>query len=68
MMSSSASTPGWSFETNDYRSLLNFRDRADCVRHAFDAALAVRLSRITLIHPDGTQETVTRGDFDNDHR
>lgn len=60
---SSASTPGWTFHTPRYRCMLNFRTRADCVRHAFETASG-RLKNITLIHPDGTEERVSREEYD----
>lgn len=67
---SSASTPAalhphWSYKTTRYKSFLNFRSRADCLRHAFDVAAATKLKGpITLIHPDGTEEVVTRDDYE----
>lgn len=57
----------WTFRCNDYKSFLNFRTRADCLRHAFDVALRSRLRRIILIHPDGEEEVVTRDDYDRAH-
>jgi hypothetical protein len=60
--------PGWTFTRNDYRSFLNFRDRGSCLLHAFDRALQGQFSVIILIHPDGTEERVTREQYEASHR
>lgn len=62
---SSATMPGWSFRANDYRSFLNFRDRAFCLQHAFEVAARCRLQCIVLLHPDGTEEVVTRDEYES---
>ncbi len=62
---SSSTTPGWTFKANDFKSFLKFRDRTSCEMNAFEVAAAQRLPSIILIHPDGTEEVVTRDDYDH---